>query len=66
MTRRVAVVVPVYGNAADAARSSPPGSPPRSTGRDWRLRLVVDASPDDSAAVARGLAEDDRGSRSPS
>ena len=52
------VVVPVYGNEAtlaelvarlDAALA----------GRDWRLRFVVDASPDDSAAVATRLAAAD-------
>ena len=56
--RPVAVVVPVYRNAAtllplverlDAALA----------GRAWRVRLVVDASPDDSAAVARTLAAAD-------
>ncbi|MGH9225372.1 MAG: glycosyltransferase [Acidimicrobiales bacterium] len=56
----VAVVTPVYGNEAtlvelalriDAALA----------GRPWRLRLVVDASPDGSLAVAERLAEaDDR------
>ena len=55
---RVAVVVPVYGNAPTlrplAARLAA-----ALDGRDWRLRLVVDASPDDSAAVARALAEED-------
>jgi len=52
---RVVVVVPVYGNEPTlrplAARIAAVLS-----GRDWRLRLVIDASPDDSAAVARGLA----------
>jgi glycosyltransferase involved in cell wall biosynthesis len=55
---RVAVVVPVYGNAPTleplAARLAA-----ALDGVEWRLRLVVDASPDDSAAVARGLAEED-------
>jgi glycosyltransferase involved in cell wall biosynthesis len=55
---RVAVVVPVYGNAptlpALAARLAA-----ALEGRDWRLRLVIDASPDDSAAVAHVLAEAD-------
>jgi glycosyltransferase involved in cell wall biosynthesis len=55
---RIAVVVPVHGNAGtlrplverlDAALA----------GRDWRLRLVVDASPDDSLAVAEELARAD-------
>ncbi|GAA4758358.1 hypothetical protein GCM10023199_42700 [Actinomycetospora chibensis] len=57
-TGTVAVVVPVYRNAAtlpallarlDAALA----------GRVWRLRLVVDASPDESAEVARDLAAAD-------
>jgi polyisoprenyl-phosphate glycosyltransferase len=55
---RVAVVVPVYGNAPTlqplAARLAA-----ALDGIEWRLRLVIDASPDDSAAVARGLAEGD-------
>jgi hypothetical protein len=54
----VAVVTPVYGNEAtlpelvrrlDAALD----------GRSWRLRMVVDASPDASLAVARRLAAAD-------
>jgi len=52
---RIAVVVPVYGNEPTlrplAARLAA-----ALDGRDWRLRLVIDASPDDSAAVARALA----------
>ncbi|CCG04250.1 putative Glycosyl transferase [Blastococcus saxobsidens DD2] len=50
----MAVVVPVYGNEAtlpelaDRLAAALPG-------RDWRLRLVIDASPDDSARVAREL-----------
>ena len=52
---RVAVVVPVYGNAATLAelvqRLGAALHP-----HDWTVRLVVDASPDDSAAVARRLA----------
>jgi polyisoprenyl-phosphate glycosyltransferase len=55
---RVAVVVPVYGNEPTlrplAARLAA-----ALQGRDWRLRLVIDASPDGSAAVARALAADD-------
>jgi len=55
---RVAVVVPVYGNAATlrplAARLSD-----ALAGRDWRLRLVVDGSPDDSLAVAEELSRAD-------
>ena len=57
-TGRVAVVVPVYGNAATlrplAARLAA-----ALHDRAWRLRLVVDASPDDSAAVAAELARSD-------
>lgn len=55
---RVAVVVPVYRNAAtlgplaDRLAAS-------LAGRDWGLRLVVDASPDDSAQVAQALARAD-------
>ena len=53
---RVAVVVPVYRNAETleplAARLAT-----ALAGRDWRLRFVVDASPDDSAGVAARLAE---------
>ena len=58
MTGPVAVVVPVYGNAgtlaALAGRLSAALAP-----RPWRLRLVVDASPDDSLAVAGVLAAAD-------
>ena len=54
----IAVVVPVYGNAATleplAARLAD-----ALAGRAWRLRFVVDASPDDSAAVAHRLAAAD-------
>ncbi len=54
----IAVVVPVYGNAATleplAARLAD-----ALAGRTWRLRFVVDASPDDSAAVAHRLAAGD-------
>ena len=54
----IAVVVPVYGNAATleplAARLAD-----ALAGRAWRLRLVIDASPDDSAAVAHRLAAGD-------
>ena len=49
-----AVVVPVHANAATL-----PELVRRLTaaleGRDWRVRLVVDASPDDSAQVAERL-----------
>ena len=54
----VAVVAPVYANAA----TLPPlvervrGA---LAGRQWCLRLVVDGSPDDSLAVARRLANSD-------
>jgi polyisoprenyl-phosphate glycosyltransferase len=52
---RVAVVVPVYRNAATleplAARLGA-----ALAGRDWRLRLVVDACPAGSADVALSLA----------
>ena len=58
MRQPVAVVVPVYGNAATleplAGRLAT-----ALAGRDWRLRLVVDASPDESAAVATALAAAD-------
>jgi polyisoprenyl-phosphate glycosyltransferase len=51
---RVAVVVPVYRNAATLAELvARLGS--ALTGRDWRLRLVVDACPAGSAEVAVGL-----------
>jgi glycosyltransferase involved in cell wall biosynthesis len=52
---RVAVVVPVYGNAATLPALAERLATALA-GRDWRLRLVVDASPDDSAAVAGRLA----------
>ncbi|HWC10480.1 MAG TPA: glycosyltransferase [Acidimicrobiales bacterium] len=54
----VVVVVPVYANAptlpllAERVRGA-------LGDRAWRLRLVIDGSPDDSLAVARGLAADD-------
>jgi glycosyltransferase involved in cell wall biosynthesis len=56
---RVAVVVPVYGNSA-TLRPLAERLAAALAGHDWRLRLVVDASPDDSAAVARALAAEDR------
>ncbi|SDC75914.1 undecaprenyl-phosphate 4-deoxy-4-formamido-L-arabinose transferase [Geodermatophilus telluris] len=56
---RVAVVVPVYGNAA-TLRPLADRLATALAGRDWRLRLVVDASPDDSLAVAAELAADPR------
>jgi glycosyltransferase involved in cell wall biosynthesis len=52
---RVAVVVPVYRNAATLAELvARLGT--ALAGRDWRLRLVVDACPSGSAEVAVGLA----------
>jgi polyisoprenyl-phosphate glycosyltransferase len=55
---RIAVVTPVYGNEATlealAARLAD-----ALAGRTWRLRFVVDASPDGSAAVTRRLAAAD-------
>jgi glycosyltransferase involved in cell wall biosynthesis len=56
---RVAVVVPVYGNAATLCPLADRLAAALD-GLDWRLRLVVDASPDDSAAVAGALAAADR------
>ena len=55
---RVAVVVPVYGNAA-TLRPLVERLSAALAGRAWRLRLVVDASPDDSLAVARELSRAD-------
>jgi polyisoprenyl-phosphate glycosyltransferase len=58
VSARIAVVAPVYGNEATLwplARRLAAAL----EGRDWRLRLVVDASPDDSAAVAGALAAED-------
>lgn len=52
---RVAVVVPVYRNAATLeALVARLGA--ALAGRDWRLRLVVDACPSGSAQVALALA----------
>ena len=59
MTPRIAVVVPVYGNAA-TLRPLAQRVAAVLDGRDWRLRLVIDASPDDSAVVAASLAAQDR------
>jgi glycosyltransferase involved in cell wall biosynthesis len=56
---RVAVVVPVYGNAATLPELADRLAAALAD-RSWRLRLVIDASPDDSAQVARGLAARDR------
>jgi glycosyltransferase involved in cell wall biosynthesis len=55
---RVAVVVPVYGNAATLPELVR-GWPTALAEHDWSVRLVVDASPDDSAAVAGRLAAED-------
>jgi hypothetical protein len=55
---RVALVVPVYGNAA-TLRPLAERLAAALEGHDWRLRLVIDASPDDSAAVAADLAATD-------
>ncbi|RBY75216.1 glycosyl transferase family 2 [Blastococcus sp. TF02-09] len=54
----MAVVAPVYGNAA-TLRPLAQRVAAALDGRNWRLRLVVDASPDDSAAVAGALAAED-------
>ncbi|MGY1836131.1 glycosyltransferase [Blastococcus sp. SYSU DS0510] len=54
----MAVVVPVYGNEATLAELAERLAVALA-GRPWRLRLVVDASPDDSTAVARALAARD-------
>lgn len=59
MNPRIAVVVPVYANEA-TLRPLAQRLAAALEGRDWRLRLVIDASPDGSAAVARQLAADDR------
>ncbi|SDE68379.1 undecaprenyl-phosphate 4-deoxy-4-formamido-L-arabinose transferase [Blastococcus fimeti] len=59
MTPRIAVVVPVYGNTA-TLRPLARRVAAALEGRAWRLRLVIDASPDDSAAVAGALAAQDR------
>ena len=55
---RVAVVVPVYRNAA-TLRPLAGRLADALDGRDWRLRFVVDASPDDSARVGQELAAGD-------
>ena len=55
----MAVVVPVYGNAA-TLDSLAERLGKAMAGRDWRLRLVIDASPDDSVAVASALAAAER------
>jgi polyisoprenyl-phosphate glycosyltransferase len=53
-----AVVVPVYRNAATLPALAERLATALA-GREWRLRLVVDASPDDSAEVAAKLAAAD-------
>ena len=53
----IAVVVPVHRNATTLEALVHRLSRALD-GREWRVRLVVDASPDDSAAVAAGLAGD--------
>ena len=55
---RVSVVVPVYGNA-DTLRPLAERLAAALAGRNWRLRLVIDASPDDSVAVAGALVAED-------
>jgi glycosyltransferase involved in cell wall biosynthesis len=54
-----AVVVPVHRNAATLAELVARLSAALD-GHDWQVLLVVDASPDDSAGVAAGLAAADR------
>ncbi|TQN42218.1 undecaprenyl-phosphate 4-deoxy-4-formamido-L-arabinose transferase [Blastococcus colisei] len=54
----VAVVVPVHGNEA-TLRPLAERLAAALSGRDWRLRFVIDASPDDSAAVAGTLAAEE-------
>jgi glycosyltransferase involved in cell wall biosynthesis len=56
----VAVVTPVYGNR-DTLAELVGRLDAALAGRRWRLRFVVDGSPDDSLAVALALAAaDDR------
>jgi undecaprenyl-phosphate 4-deoxy-4-formamido-L-arabinose transferase len=55
---RVSVVAPVYGNA-DTLRPLAERVAAALDGRDWRLRLVIDASPDDSVTVAGDLVAGD-------
>ncbi|MGY2082425.1 glycosyltransferase [Blastococcus sp. SYSU DS0539] len=54
----MAVVVPVHGNEATLGELADRLGAALA-GRPWRLRLVVDASPDDSLVVARDLAARD-------
>jgi glycosyltransferase involved in cell wall biosynthesis len=56
---RVAVVVPVHEDEA-TLRPLVERLAAALSGRPWRLRLVIDASSDDSVAVARALAAEDR------
>jgi glycosyltransferase involved in cell wall biosynthesis len=56
---KVAVVVPVYGNET-TLRPLVARLGATLEGHDWSVRLVVDASPDGSAEVARELAADPR------
>ena len=56
---RVSVVVPVYGNEATLEQLVTRLAAAL-TGHDWTVRLVVDASPDRSAAVATRLSADPR------
>ncbi len=58
MTARVAVVVPVFGNEA-TLRPLVERLAAALADRTWRLRLVIDASPDDSRAAADALAAAD-------
>jgi polyisoprenyl-phosphate glycosyltransferase len=58
MSTRVAVVVPVYRNEATLVPLAQRLAAALE-GRDWRLRLVIDASPDDSARVAVELSAAD-------
>ncbi|MGY1692985.1 glycosyltransferase [Geodermatophilus sp. SYSU D01105] len=55
---RVAVVVPVYRNEATLEPLAERLAAVLAE-RDWRLRLVIDASPDDSARVAFALSSAD-------
>lgn len=54
----IAVVTPVYGNRATLTELAQRVEATLA-GRAWRLRLVIDASPDDSLAVAEALAAAD-------
>lgn len=59
MTSSVAVVVPVYGNE-ETLRPLTTRLTAALAGWQWRLRFVVDASPDESEAVAADLAAQDQ------